>query len=81
MEFSEEQKAGLAAGMVFAQSVAVATGPIGVAAVGAASAIINGVLAAQASGVEYTRADFDKALAADDVAIADDLAAQAAATP
>lgn len=78
MELTEDQKAGLAAGGVIAQSVAVALGPVAVAAVTAATSIINGVLAASAGGNKYTRADFDAALARDDVAIADDLAAQAA---
>lgn len=75
MELTEDQKAALAAGGVIAQSVAVALGPVAVAAVTAATSIINGVLAAQ--GKEYTRADYDAALARDDVAIADDLAARA----
>ncbi len=74
-------QASIAAGVAVAQSVAPAFGPIAAAAVTAAAALLNAAMTAKGTGVDMTMEDFNAAVALDDAAIADDLAAQKAATP
>ena len=74
-------QATIAAGVAVAQSVAPAFGPIAAAAVTAAAALLNAAMSAKGAGVDMTMEDFNAAVMLDDAAIADDLAAQKAATP
>lgn len=74
-------QATIAAGVAVAQSFAPAFGPIAAAAVSAAAALLSAAMSAKGSGVDMTMDDFNAAVALDDAAIADDLAAQKAATP
>lgn len=73
-------QANIAAGEAFAGAIAPALGPIPAAAVTAATALLNIVLA---KGNAMTMDDFNLAVAADNAAVADDLVAQqeAAAKP
>ena len=74
-------QATIAAGVAVAQSFAPAFGPIAAAAVSAAAALLSAAMSAKGSGVDMTMDDFNAAVALDDAAIADDMAAQKAATP
>lgn len=66
-------QANVAAGVAAAQAVAPAFGPVAAAAVTAAAALLNVVMA---KGNGMTIDDFNAAVALDNAAIADDLLAQ-----
>lgn len=69
-------QAAVDAGEAVATSIAPALGPIGTASVAAAIGLLNAVLN---KGATMTMDDFNAAVALDDAAVADDLAAQKAA--
>lgn len=71
-----QQAAAIAAGESVAQTVAAGLGPVPMLAVSSAIALLNAVTT---KGNAMTMADFNAAVALDDAAVADDLAAQAAA--
>jgi hypothetical protein len=73
MDLTPEQKAAIAAGETLATTVATALNPAAGAALSAAAALINGVMA---KGSAYTMDDFNAAVAADDAAAAEELAAE-----
>jgi hypothetical protein len=70
-------QANIAAGEAFATAIAPAFGAVPAAAITAATALLNAVLA---KGNGMTMDDFNAAVLLDEAAIADDLAAQKAAT-
>jgi hypothetical protein len=64
VKMTPEQTAMIAAGVAVATTFAASSGnPATVAAVTAASGLLQGVLAAQATGADYTMADYTAAVA------------------